>query len=303
MNAIFFDSPAGDHERRTKVYDGQLFAYAASPAGTAFCEFARSLLEEAFAPLQPCVAQHSLPVERYVDILAALKPRFIHHPRSKDLIRGLLEERGCDLERTCFDVPRMRSATAGDYLTSGIAYAFHPHRDTWYSAPMCQINWWLPIYPIESENAMAFHPAYWGRAIKNGSSEYNYYQWNKDSRRNAARHVTSDTRKQPKAEEPFDASPQLRVVCRPGGLLLFSAAHMHSTVPNTTGVTRFSIDFRTVHLDDVAQRRGAENVDSACTGTVLRDFLRGSDLSRIPEDLVALYDDDSARDGELVFQP
>jgi hypothetical protein len=303
MNAVFFDSPAGDRERRTKVYDGQLFAYAASPAGTAFCEFARSLLEEAFAPLQPCVAQHSLPVERYVDILAALKPRFIHHPRSKDLIRGLLEERGCDLERTYFDVPRMRSATAGDYLTSGIAYAFHPHRDTWYSAPMCQINWWLPIYPIESENAMAFHPAYWGRAIKNGSSEYNYYQWNKDSRRNAARHVTSDTRKQPKAEEPFDASPQLRVVCRPGGLLLFSAAHMHSTVPNTTGVTRFSIDFRTVHLDDVAQRRGAENVDSACTGTVLRDFLRGSDLSRIPEDLVALYDDDSARDGELVFQP
>ena len=39
---------------------------------------------------------------------------------------------------------------------------------------MCQINWWMPIYPIVSENAMAFHPRYWSQAVRNGSAEYNY---------------------------------------------------------------------------------------------------------------------------------
>ena len=88
-----------------------------------------------------------------------------------------------------------------------------------------------------------------------------------------------------------------------GGLVLFSAAQMHSSVPNTSGVTRFSIDFRTVHLDDVIERNGAPNIDSACTGTVMRDFMRGTDLTRLPEDIVAMYDDGTAVEGELIYMP
>ena len=81
------------------------------------------------------------------------------------------------------------------------------------------------------------------------------------------------------------------------------AAQMHSSVPNTSGVTRFSIDFRTVHRRDLVEKKGAPNVDAACTGTVLRDFLRGTDLTRLPEDVVALYDDGIPVDGELIYMP
>ena len=109
-----------------------------------------------------------MPVERCVEILADLKPKFIHHPKSKELIRGMLAERGCDLEKTYFDVPRLRTAFPSDYLSSGIAYAFHPHRDTWYSAPFSQINWWMPVYDVCPDNIMAFHPRYWEEAV----SEY-----------------------------------------------------------------------------------------------------------------------------------
>ena len=35
----------------------------------------------------------------------------------------------------------------------------------------------------------------------------------------------------------------------------------------------------------------------------MRDFLRGSDLSRLPEEIVALYDDGTAADGELLYVP
>jgi len=72
--------------------------------------------------------------------------------------------------------------------------------------------------------------------------------------------------------------------------MIFSGAQLHSTVPNTSGRTRFSIDFRTVHVDDVRAHRGAPNVDVRCTGTTLRDFVRASDLERLPEDLALEYE-------------
>jgi len=290
MNAILMDASIGDDKRRKLLYHGQLFVYSPTPSSLALVDFARKLAEEAFHPYEPEMAQYKLPVEQYAAILAELKPKFIHAPESKKCIQGILRELGCDLEKTYFDVPRMRSSTSDDYLKVGIAYAFHPHRDTWYSAPMCQINWWMPIYPIVSENAMAFHPYYWNHGVRNGSVGYNYAEWNRTSRQNAAQFIKEDTRKQPKPEEPVELDPQIRVIAPPGGALLFSAAHMHSSVPNTSGKTRFSIDFRTVHIDDVAARKGAPNVDSACTGTCMGDYLRGSDLTHVPEHFFPLYE-------------
>ena len=70
-------------------------------------------------------------------------------------------------------------STSDNYLTTGIAYAWHPHRDTWYSAPLSQINWWISIYDIRSDNAMAFHPQYWNRKVQNDSRGYNHYEANK----------------------------------------------------------------------------------------------------------------------------
>jgi hypothetical protein len=290
MNAIFFDSRLNDEARREHLYNGQLFVYSSSQSALALCTFAKEMIEEAFSPLDPRKAQYSLPVEEYAAILAKLKPAFIHHPKSKEFIQGILKEMGCDLQKTYFDVPRLRTATHGGYLTSGIAYAFHPHRDTWYSAPPCQVNWWLPVYEIESENAMAFHPRYWSQAVRNDSHIYNYDEWNRTSRQTAAQYIKADTRKQPRPQEPIELDPQVRIITEVGGILLFSAAQLHSTVPNTSGHTRFSLDFRTVHIDDVIAKRGASNIDSACTGTTMRDYLRGSDLCHVPEEIVGQYD-------------
>ena len=304
MSSIYFDSLLKDKQRREAIYQGELFVYSPSKNAIALCAHARQMIEEAFHPLDPLTAQHHLKVEEYVAILAELKPKFIHHPLSKKYVRGILEESGCNLDKTYFDVPRMRSVTSHGYLTSGIAYAFHPHRDTWYSAPQCQINWWLPIYEIESSNSMAFHPQYWTQPVKNTSRDYNYYQWNANSRGNAARHIKKDTRVQPHAEEDLAIDPQIRAISPVGGTLIFSGAQMHSTVPNLSGKTRFSIDFKTVHLEDLVNGSGAPNIDSECTGTTLRDYLSAKDLSHLPEPVIAIYDDETSRYSEsLVYQP
>jgi hypothetical protein len=294
---IYVDSKLSDDARRAEVYRGAIFVESPSASALKLCKLAQEMIEGAFHPVDPMKVHEQIPAEKCAEILAVLKPKFIHHPLSKQFIQRMMLEAGCDLSQTYFDVPRLRTAFPGDYLKSGIAYAFHPHRDTWYSAPFCQINWWMPAYGLNSENCMAIHPHYFDRAIKNGSRDYNYHKWNLESRQNAAKHIKTDTRVQPRPEEPVGLDPQIRLVCQVGGAYIFSAANLHSTVPNTSNLPRYSIDFRTVHLADVLGQVGASNVDSECTGTTMGDYLRGTDLSHLPESAIATYQDGT----ELVY--
>ena len=301
MTDLYVDAAVSDERRRALLYDGALFLYRPHPAAEALCAHARAMIEAAFAPHDPERLHEALDVEDCVKALAELKPAFIHHPCSKALIQELLGACGCDPATTYFDVPRLRSAFPKDYLSAGLAYAFHPHRDTWYSAPFCQQNWWLPIYDFGPGNGLAFHPRYWREPLRNGSRDYNYYRWNAATRGAAAQQVKTDTRPQPKAEEPVELEPDLRPIIAAGGIILFSAAQLHSTVANTTARVRWSIDFRVVDGEDARRRRGARNIDSESTGTTMRDYLRVSDLARLPDEVVALYDDGVPVDGVALW--
>jgi hypothetical protein len=95
----------------------------------------------------------------------------------------------------------------------------------------------------------------------------------------------------------------VRLVVPAGGIILFSGAQMHSTVRNETSLARWSIDFRTVNLDDLANCRGPAIPDSASTGTSLRDFRRVVDFEPMPDEIVAMYDNAPVSDGVAVFAP
>lgn len=166
---VYFDSSLTDEARRQALYDGSIFIQSPTASSRALIALGREMLEKAFAPHDPRTIYEHMSAEEVAAILGVLKPKFVHHPDCKALIREVLIENGVDPDRTYFDVPRMRSAYPSHFLSSGIAYAFHPHRDTWYSAPMCQINWWMPIYPVEPNNAMAFYPDYFDRPVANNS--------------------------------------------------------------------------------------------------------------------------------------
>jgi hypothetical protein len=286
MNSIYIDAHLSDDARRQALYEGKIFVNTSTLATENFCQFTSDLIREAFDPLDPERAQWELPVEKFVDILKELKPRFIHHPQSKIYIQHILETSGCDMEKTYFDVPRLRTSTSSNYLTSGIAYAFHPHRDTWYSAPMCQVNWWMPVYEIEDGNGMALHTDYWDREVPNTSDKFRYSEWKRNGRKNSATNVKTDTREQPGPTVAIELDSQLRLVTRPGGVIMFSAAHLHSSIPNETGKTRYSIDFRTINIDDVHNGIGAKNVDTASQDLTLSDFLRASDFAPLPEEIL-----------------
>ena len=90
----------------------------------------------------------------------------------------------------------------------------------------------------------------------------------------------------------------------PGSLILFSAQALHATIPNDSGHTRFSIDFRTVNRDDILNHAGAKVIDSSATGTTLRDFLRATDHEGFEAEVIATYETGEApAGGVLVFDP
>jgi hypothetical protein len=301
--AVQFDQPVGGPIPRAQMYGGTINVTSPSATSVAFAMFARQLIGEAFGGRDPELAQFDLPVADYAAILNVLKPRFIHHPESKRFLQQLLAERGCDPETTYFDVPRLRTSTSDDYLTTGIAYSWHPHRDTWYSAPLAQLNHWMPVYDVSEDNAMAFHTEYFNQAITNDSATYNYYEWNAKYRGAAACNLRAESRPLPGPTEtvnPFSAAVFVTPV---GGMLQFSGHHLHSSVPNESGRTRFSIDFRTVDVADIRAGLGARNVDGRCTGSSIRDFMSAADLSPMPADVVALFNDGTETSGELVHKP
>jgi hypothetical protein len=79
--------------------------------------------------------------------------------------------------------------------------------------------------------------------------------------------------------ELLPESEELRYGAQPGDAIIFAAAQLHASAPNTSGRTRFSLDFRTINLDDLEQGRGAPNIDCEAKGTTLPDFLRLGDFT------------------------
>ena len=227
---------------------------------------ARERLEELFGPHDPRRAHEHHSPEEVAPLLGSWKPRFIHDPVSKQLVAEVIKAIGC-LGAASLRRPQATdrvSHRASDYrgrLRIPIGTPGTP-------PPKQQINWWLPIYEITPDNTMMFDLEYFGRPIVNTSREFDYYAIN-EARRHTATQVKRELQARPEAEGHQPANTVHQSSGSPAAVMLFSGAHLHASVPNTTAETRYSIDFRTVDSDDVEADVGAELVDSDCPGTAL----------------------------------
>ena len=297
-------APAFDEcERRSLLYNGAIVLLSPNEATGELCGFAREMLCDAFAGAHPQTAQHGVPKQEFASLIAEVKSEFINHPRSRELLRNALLSLGCDVDRTYYDAPRLRVSMSVDSLAAGTvpATARPPfgirglHRDTWYSAPMGQLNFWLPVFPVEPDNALAFHVGYFEEPVSNSSATYDHQDWNQKRRTtevaNTDKLNKEATRGLPRALEQIEMARTVVPVPPVGGVINFSGQHLHSTVVNNSGRTRYSIDFRTVNVDDAIAGRGAPNVDAACTGSAFGDFICGADFTAMPAELIEQFND------------
>ena len=285
---IFLNPLIDDENRRNTLMEGALIINTVEPSSKKLADYAKSMVCEAFGH-DPEKAQYSLDVENFVSIAASLKSSFTNSEKTVELIREVLKDKGCDLDATYFDVPRLRIVTHGGYLSAGVGYAYKAHRDTWYSSPDCQLNWWMPVYDLTPARGMAIYPQWWNKAFANSSEDFDYAEWCAIGRGQAVSQISNDSRKHPVPLQSMDGEEEVRIGLNSGDILFFSAAHLHATVPNNTGVIRYSMDFRTVHLNDLESGKGVLNVDNKAKGTTLTDFRRASDLSFLPKKYINRY--------------
>jgi hypothetical protein len=297
--AILTDPAISAEDLRRRLYRGDLVILTKLPALGKFVEYMRAELIELFAPHDPeHVHEHIEPAEM-AKILGVWKPRWIHAERSRELVRAIIAEAGFDPEYTHYDVPKPRTSFPSGHLTTGIAFAFPWHRDVWYSAPAQQINWWLPVFPLRETNAMSFDLANFARAVPNTSGDFDCYE-NNARRLTTAKSVGKESQARPGA---IDHAPSVDVIPlpAPGQVLLFSGAQLHTSIPNSSGLARYSVDFRTVNTADLRAGTGAPLVDAYCTGTAIRDFVSVKDESMFDEDTVRSIYGAPPADAMLVF--
>jgi hypothetical protein len=298
MNIVVDPVVPGD-ELRQQLYAGNLVILTRLQALRDFVDYTRGELTELFRPHDPEHVHEHIDPQAMARILSEWKPRFIHSERSRKLVRAIITEAGFPAEGTHYDLPKPRTSFPAGHLTTGVAFAFPWHRDTWYSAPAQQINWWLPVFPVREDNAMGFDLASFARAVPNTSDAFDYYQ-NNARRLTTATGVTREAQARPGAVD-HEAAQELVVLPAPGEVLLFSGNQLHASIPNTSGRARFSVDFRTVDVADLMAGRGASLVDAHCTGTAIRDFINVADESSLDEQAVVEKFGAPPDDAMLVF--
>jgi hypothetical protein len=282
--SILTDPAIDGSELRRRLYAGDLIILTRLKALGEFVDYMRDELTALFAPHDPQHVHEHIEPAKMAEILGSWKPRWIHAERSRELVRAIIAEAGFEAADTHYDVPKPRTSFPVGHLTTGIAFAFPWHRDVWYSAPPQQINWWLPVFPVSETNAMSFDVEHFARAVPNTSGDFDYYE-NNAQRLSTAKSVGRERQARPAA---IDHTPNVDLVPlpSPGQVLLFSGAQLHRSIPNTSGLARYSVDFRTVDLPDLVAGRGARLPDAHCTGTAIRDFISVVDESGFDEDLV-----------------
>lgn len=250
---------------KESIYSGAIFLETQLQSAKQLCEFAQQSIAHVLgAETDPRLIHTLMPVKEFISTVGRLKGHFTNSQEVKEIIRAFVVELGENPADYLFDVPRMRVVPHYDYLHAGVSYAYKPHRDTWYGSVQCQLNTWMPVHGVTPDQTMMINPAYFSTPVVNSSADWRLGDWIDNQRWQASANVTEETRVHPVPLEEVSATQELRIAPNAGEMMIFSGAHLHGTVPNRSGQTRFSVDFRLMHLEDLKAGRGAINVDSGC---------------------------------------
>ena len=262
---------------RERLYRGELLVFRGLPAMFELVARARAMAESAFAPCSPPLAQDALEPEDFLGRAAALRRSFMRDADARAAFRAVIEELGLDPASTYADRLILRLQPSGESYSGRRVRDLPPHRDTWGSNLMAQINLWGPVFPLDPGATMVIWPTLLDRVVPNTSVE-----WDLERLREAPGRYPP----LPVLHGPVPAgegAAQVPVVIRPGDLLCFSGAHLHASRPNRTGRVRVSVDSRTVDLADTGAGRGAVNVDGRAPHVGREWFHRVSDGASLAE--------------------
>jgi hypothetical protein len=277
---IEYRTPAGDPAALyAGLYAGEIVRFSGLSQMPALVTFTRAFLEERLAPYPPVEVHRHLDSGVLATRLAELQREYARSAEVKGLWRELFEAVGLDPEDTARDRLTLRfqvhseqgSALPWSRSTATVGF----HRDSWGTNLSAQVNWWAPVWPITCERTFAIHPRLWDVPIPNNSVDFDLADVMERLR--TAPETVSSGQLAPRPTHAVDPEGGVPVVLEPGEIIAFSSAHAHAGVPNHTGLTRISLETRTVSISDVRARHGAPNADGRARWVAPGIFRRLSD--------------------------
>lgn len=251
---------------RNAVYAGKIFRLPATDTTKTMVKTLTAALEKDFGTL--ATAHDRFDFHSMREPLGILRGKLTSEKAYIEVLAAIAAVAGPARE-FAFDPIRLRCVLPGNHLNKGAEIAYAAHRDTWYGNPQCQLNFWIPLQDVTEEQSFMFYPALFDKAVQNTSREFRYGEWSeKHGWQGSKNHAVTAF---PTVTAPLEGG--CAFTARAGEIIVFSAAHLHQTVKNASSLTRFSVDFRAVHLADHARGIGAPNTDNGSTSEALRDYL------------------------------
>lgn len=273
-------SPMSHRELTARLFCGEILRFSQTPSVRSLITFARALCERGDSKVHPTEIHTALSGQQLVDYVTSLRQDFLHHPRAAALWADVFKTIGftkCQLTTDRLLLRIQPHCDPHDTPEADIAIApLGYHRDTWGSNIYAQINWWAPLYPVSAERTMAIYPGLFRKYLSNSSSEFDLPSVILKNRRGNRKTLTVDSIA-PQLRDTVDEALARPVVIEPGDMLAFSGAHLHRSIPNHSGLTRVSLETRTVVVNDVVAGRGAPNVDGESSWSAPGWFRRECD--------------------------
>ena len=260
---------------RAALYAGTVFLLPPSDASRAFADAAEELVVASFGPEPRAITGRLRGAEIFAAVGRMRRAVFLE-PRYHALARACIDALGFDDPRVALDPARLRAVLDRGHENPAARAAYFGHRDTWYGNPACVVTVWIPLSDLPHEETFFLYPQAFARPLANDSDRFDYPSWVGDDWGRKIGWQASPAGVEapyPTAQPDADLGPPLGFAARRAECLVFSGSHVHATRPITTGRTRFSLDFRFVHLDDAAAGRGAPDPDNRSRGSALHDYV------------------------------
>jgi hypothetical protein len=263
--------PSTNDALRRDLQAGAIYRLPADTVSLALAEKATALFTREFPGIDLRKIHETFSFAELAPRLAPLRRLLADDPSWHAALLQLIAARGFTPENNAFDPLRLRCVLHGGHENARSERAYALHRDTWYGNPQGQINWWMPLYDVTEEETFAFYGEYFDAPVENCSSLFNYDDMLAQTGWQGTKGGTYPW---------YPAAPENLVARRKGfsasagEIILFSAAQLHGTCKAATGFTRWSLDFRTVHLGDLDSGTGAPNVDNGSLPLAAAKYLR-----------------------------
>ncbi|MFT5432751.1 MAG: hypothetical protein ACI9OJ_003454 [Myxococcota bacterium] len=271
------ESPA-----RSALYDGRVLRRGVTEGSQTLVALTQELLAATFSDVgPPRDAQQQMDPAEFFKRMGHVRKVLYLEPQFHRAMLKTVEAAGFTPSQYACDPVRLRIVAHNGHTEPRAAPVYYGHRDTWYGHSQSLMTWWVPLDDLSESETFVFYPDRFSSEVLNDSERFDYDEW--VSKGWGLKIGWQDRDDGIKAEYPgplgeVDGGPAVGFACRSGDNLLFSGAQYHQTLPQMSGRTRFSVDFRLVHLEDHASKRGAPNVDNRSRGCALVDFVRLAEL-------------------------